>query len=109
MNTEDLLEAIRAAVAEGASDEARARGAHACRALLVALEALSGEPAAPVPPAPPTPNINIGAIASAIRGVPPGQLADLLIAKLRTLVPADAQGATAVRRFDIPLVKVPTP
>ena len=109
MNTESLIEAIRAAVAEGASDEVRAGGVHACRALIAVLEAPPGEPAAPVPPAPPAPSINIAAIASAIRGVPPGQLADLLIAKLRTLVPADAQGPTAVRQFNIPLVKVPTP
>ena len=109
MNTEVLIEAIRAAVAEDASDEARASGAHACRALLAVLEVPSGEPAAPVSPAPPAPSINIAAIASAIRGVPPDQLADLLIARLRTLVPADAQSPTAVRRFNIPLVKVPTP
>ena len=109
MNTETLIEAIRAAIAEGANDEARASGAHACRALLAALEAPLGGPAAPIPPAPPAPSINIGAIASAIRGVPPDQRAELLIAKLRTHVPADAQSATTVRRFNIPLVKVPTP
>ena len=58
------------------------------------------------PPAPP--RLPIAAIASAIKNIPPDKLADLLIAKLRTLVPAEAQHAP-VRGLNIPQVKVPTP
>ena len=107
MNTDRLLEAIRKAVAEGADDAARATGANACRALLSVL-APPPEPIATAAPTPAAPNLPIAAIAQAIRNVPPGQLADLLIAKLRTLVPEGANAAPA-HKFNIPLVKVPTP
>jgi hypothetical protein len=100
---ETLIESIRAAVADDATADARAAGANACRTLLAAFE----PPSAPVP-APQPPSLPIAAIASAIRGMPPDQLADLLIAKLRTLVPEGAQSAPA-HKFNIPLVKVPTP
>ena len=97
--TENLIESIRAAAAEGSTPEARAAGANACRALLAALEP-------PVPATPP--RLPVAAIAAAIKNVPPDQLADLLIAKLRTLVPADAQ-QPPVRALNIPRVKLPTP
>jgi len=99
--TENLIESIRAAVAEGATPEARAAGAHACRALLAALEP-------PATPQPAPPRLPIAAIATALRTVPTDQLADLLIAKLRTLVPADAQ-QPPVRALNIPRVKLPSP
>ena len=41
---ENLIEAIRNAVADHASDEARATGAQACRTILTALEAKPGDP-----------------------------------------------------------------
>jgi hypothetical protein len=109
MNSETLIESIRSAVAEGASDEARATGANACRTLLVVLEAKPGEPMVPAMPVPQPPSAPIAAIASAIRGVPREQLFDLLITKLRTLVPADAAAPAPVRMLNIPHVKVPTP
>jgi hypothetical protein len=99
--TENLIESIRAAVADGASPDARAAGANACRTLLTALEA---PPA--LPPGPPS--LPIAAIASALRTIPPDQLADLLIAKLRTLVPADAQ-QPPVCALNIQRVTVPAP
>jgi hypothetical protein len=99
--TENLIEAIRASVADSASDEVRAAGAHACRALLAMLEP---------PPSPPplVPQLPVAAIAAAVRSMPPEQLADLLIAKLRTLVPADAQAAPT-NKFNIQLAKAPAP
>ena len=107
MTPETLIESIRSAIAEGASAEARAAGADACRALLTVLGAQPGEPIVPATPIPQAPNPPIAAIVAAIRGVPREQLMDLLIAKLRTLVPADH--ATPGRILNIHHVKVPTP
>jgi hypothetical protein len=102
---DQLIECIRVAVANDATAETRAAGAAACRTILTALDAKLGEPLAA--PAVPTPNAQAVAIASALRSVPMDQLADLLIAKLRTMVPPDAQ--PAVRRINIPLARIPTP
>lgn len=109
MNSETLIQGIRAAVAEGASDDVRAAGASACRTLLVVLDAKPGEPMVPAMPIPQPPSPPIAAIASAIRGVSREQLFDLLIAKLRTLVPADSAAPTPMQMLNIPHVKVPTP
>lgn len=97
-----VIETIRAAITPDASAEARAAGAAACRTILAALGTEPGQPLVSdaQAPAPPTPQV--AALASAIKNVPPDQLADLLIAKLRTLVPPDQQ--PAVRRIHIPLV-----
>jgi hypothetical protein len=92
-----MIDSIRAAVADGPTAEARAAGIAACRSLLAALE-----PPPAVQPDP-APQIPIAAIASALRGANPDQLLDLAIAKLRTLVPADAH-ATAHRKLDIMMV-----
>lgn len=107
--TDELIESIRAALSEGASDQARTTGATACRTLLVVLEAKPGEPMVPAMPVPQPPSAPIAAIASAIRGVPREQLFDLLIAKLRTLVPADSAAPAPMRMLNIPHVKVPAP
>lgn len=107
--TENLIDAIRAAVAEGAPAEVRVAGANACRILLTELDPQPVPPSAPPPP-PPQPNLPIGAIVAAIRGMPAEQLADLLIARLRTLVPADAAATSSpARPFNIEYVKVPKP
>jgi hypothetical protein len=109
MNSEALIETIRAAVADGASDDARAAGANACRTLLVVLEAKPGEPLVPAIPVAQPPSAPIAVIASAIRGMPREQLFDVLIAKLRTLAPADSVVSEPMRMLNIPHVKVPTP
>ena len=107
--TENLIETIRAAVAEGAPAEARAAGANACRVLLTELDPQPAGPSAAQQPQP-QPNLPIGAIVAAIRGMPADQLADLLIAKLRTLVPGDAAAISPpARPFSIEYVKVPKP
>jgi len=102
---ENVIDAIRAAVAPGASAEAKTAGVTACNAILAALQATHGEPLAP--PAPP--RIEIGpaaaAFAAMVRTSAPEQLLDLAIAKLRSMVPADA--APTVRAVNIPLVRVP--
>jgi hypothetical protein len=99
---ENLIETIRTAVADDATAEVRAAGANACRTVLAALE-----PASPTLPVSQASSLPIAAIASAIRGTSPEQLADVLIAKLRALVPESEQAPA--HKFHIPLVKVPAP
>ena len=81
-----LLEAIRAAVADDATADQKTNGAQACRTLLAALEAEAGKPLpAPggLPPVSPLANID------------PGQALDLLIARLRAALPANEAKAPA--------------
>lgn len=96
--TDTLIDTIRAAVASDASPEARAAGIAACRALLTAL----GEP-------PPNTRVEPGpmatAVAQVLRSTPPDQLLDMAIAKLQTLVPADAKAS--VPKMNILYVPVP--
>ena len=105
MNTEKLIETIRAAVADGASDEARAAGAGACLVLRDALQLRHGAAflEANTPPAPP-----IAAIARSLRTMPVDDVLALAIAKLRTLLPPDAATA-APFRLNIPSIKVRAP
>ena len=88
-----LIDAIRSAVVDGASAEARASGVQACRMILTALEAKQGEPLAATPaPAPTTP---VHAVIAALRNVPPDQLLDLAIEKLKAALPQGATPSTA--------------
>ncbi len=89
---DQLLEAIRTATATDANDEARAVGAQACRTILTALEAKPGEPLATHPPD----TSPIQTIVATLRGVPPEQLLDLAIARLRAALPAGAEVAPVV-------------
>jgi hypothetical protein len=104
---DDLIESIRSATTSGATDEARAAGANACRTILLALETPAGESmrAPTVSSALPAPRSSLEAAVSALRGVPPDQLLDLAIAKLRTMVPATP--TEPVHKLSIPLVSVP--
>lgn len=77
---DDLLETIRGALAPDADDATKGAGIAACRSILNALEPV-GAPSAP----PPLPIANL---VSALRGVPPDQLLDLAIARLRAALPA---------------------
>jgi hypothetical protein len=99
----DFLEAIRSAVAPDATADARAAGTAACRAVLTALEATAGEPLAPQAPVPSSP---VAAIVSSLRGVPADQLFDLLIAKVRSLLPPGTQVAPVA---PFKFVQVPIP
>ncbi len=85
---DQLLEAIRTATATDASDEARAAGATACRTILAALEAQPGQVLATAVPESP-----IAVALSAFRGMPPEQLLDLAIARLKAALPPGAQVA----------------
>ena len=82
---DELIESIRAAVAAEASPENRAVGATACRTILAALEAVPGQPlTATVATTSP-----IATAVAMLRGVPPEQLLDLAIARLRAALPAE--------------------
>ena len=75
----DQIEAIRAAITDGATAEQKAHGAAACRAILAALGAEPGKPIAmPGTPAP-----------HPLAGIDPGQALDLLIAKLTAALPKE--------------------
>ena len=109
---DNLIDAIRNAIASDANDEARALGAQACRTILVALETPAGAPMAP-PTAPPTastaiaePTSALEAAVSALRGVPPDQLLDLAIAHLKAALPPETK-FEPVRRLNVPLVTLP--
>ena len=98
MDVEQTLSTMRAAVAPEATAEARASGAIACRALLSMLEGAA-----------PTPQLNPAAIANAIsilRGVPPGQLLELAISKLRSALPATTEIAPS-QKLSFHLVPMP--
>jgi hypothetical protein len=98
---DQLLETIRAATAPGASDEARAVGAQACRTILAALEAKAGEPLAHKPP-PATP---LQAVVAALSNTPPEQLLDLAITKLKAALPTGTE-LRPVQRLNLPLLPV---
>ena len=101
---DELLETIRVATAADASDEARSAGSVACRAILAALEAKAGEPLVQVPATAASP---VAMAVSALRTVPPDQLLDLAIAKLRTMLP---EGATPpkVEPVKFHVIQLPT-
>jgi hypothetical protein len=106
MTTDEIVETIRAALASDATPEARARAADTCRAILGVLAPQSV--ATPTQPAVAPQHPNVAALASAVRGMPPDQLLDLVIARLRAALPAgmDVPNATPIR---FQLVSPPAP
>jgi hypothetical protein len=90
---ETLIDQIRAALADGASDETKQLGAAACRSALAAIEPTSAT--APTPAAP-APMHSLGAMpALAALRAPREQVLDHVIARLRALQP-DAAGAVGI-------------
>ena len=95
-----LLDSIRAAITDGANDDAKRAGASACRAILAALEAAPG-----TPPAGTTPALNV--IATLGR-MDLNQLLDVAIARLRVLNASNNNAPpTPSRGVSFPLVPVP--
>ena len=82
----DLLDCIRIALAEGATPEQKQAGAAACCAAYAALSPPPGVPIS-VPHAPPLTRVNLD------------QVLDVAIAKLRTMLPVDANVTTESVRF----------
>ena len=85
---DNLIDAIRTASQPDVSPEARAAGAAACRTILAALEGVTGQPLAAAATAPTSP---VAAMVGALRGVPPDQLLNLAIARLRAALPAGTE------------------
>ena len=113
---EAMIEAIKLAVLDEASDEAKRAGAEACRTLLAALEAEPGS--ALVPPSAPGSALagaNPGP-ALAMRSTPPTnllagldvtQILDLVIAKLRSAVGEEIAEARSAEGYNVQLIPVP--
>lgn len=74
----EMIEAIRAAVADGATSEQKAAGAQACSTILTALGAEAGKPIVPRGAPPPHP----------FSGISIDQALTLIIARLTTLAEA---------------------
>jgi hypothetical protein len=108
---DDLIAAIRTAVAPGASAEARAVGTTACRAILTALEAKAGQPLAAAPPAATLATSPLAAMLSQLAAMPREQMLEFITSFLRTKLPAGTQTqVTAGPRFHlIQLPQVPAP
>lgn len=124
---EALLDSIRIAVSDGASDDERRRGVIACRAVADALEGgivadvpappavVIAEPA-PAEPAPAEPPLAETALAHAVAnplasnpfaGMTADQILELAIAKLRGAIGDDAPPPPAGQPFRLTLVPVP--
>ena len=101
---EAVIESIRAAIARDATPKVRDAGIAACRAVLAALEAAPGATMVAATVAAPNP---IAQIVGALRGVPPEQLLDLAIMKLRAALPEGTE-APAVVPLKFQLLPVPT-
>ena len=106
---ENLIESIKNALASGATEEARVAGVQACRTILVALETPVGQPMGPstVPVTSAIePTSPLHTAVAALRGLPPEQLLDLAIARLKAALPPGVE-APQVRRLNVPLVALP--
>ena len=99
---ENLIDAIRTAVASEASSEARSAGADACRTILAALE---GQRSAPLAQSP-HPAAALQTAIAMLRGIPVDQLLDVAITRIKAALPPGAV-PDDVQRLNIPLVIVP--
>ena len=93
----ELLESIRAAIVEGATADHKAAGAQACRTILTALEAEIGRPLT-MPGAP---------MPGPLSGIDPTQALDLLIARLRSVLPAERAEKRAIEAKESPGLRIP--
>jgi hypothetical protein len=102
-----LIDQIRAALTEGATDDSKQAGANACRTILTALDAKAGEPLAAAPPA-----ASAQPVLAAIGKMDLNQLLDLVIARLRAVNGAstsdDKARSTLARPVSFPIVRVPS-
>ena len=85
---ETLIESIKLAISADATDDQRATGALACRTIAAALDTKPGEALAP-PVSPTIPQL--ASAVAVLRGLPPEQLLDLAIARLRAALPVETQ------------------
>jgi hypothetical protein len=106
-----MIATIRAAVARGASDEARAAGATACRSILTVLGAKPGEPLGSAPPSATASTPSIAALLSQpgflskLASMSREQLLDLLRQATGSVSPAASAPGAAGPRFH--LIQIP--
>jgi hypothetical protein len=97
-----LIDSIRAAITDGATDDTKRAGANACRAILAALDAAPGSSLAA-----PAPAINASVI-GALGRMDLNQLLDVAIARLRVLNASNSNAPpTPSRGVSFPLVPIP--
>ncbi len=90
---DEMIEAIRRAVTDGATADQRTAGAVACRTILTALDAEAGK-ALSVPGVPPP---------SPLAGIAPDQALDLLIARLSAVAEKRSAAASGAPQPSKPL------
>lgn len=95
------IEAIRAAFAPGASPEDTRAGAAACRTLLAVLEAQPGQTLGTA-----TPTTALAAALPQLGQLNVDHVLDLVILKLRSMVPTDMAVVTP-RVYQVPPLKLP--
>lgn len=94
---DQMIDAIRAAVAESATAEQKVSGAQACRTLLAALEAQLGRP---------IPFLGAPTV-SPLAQISPEQALDLVIAKLRAVADSREAAATLPTAAETPALRLP--
>jgi hypothetical protein len=95
-----IIDAIRAALAKDATPEARAAGVTACRSVLATLEPKQTSTAPAFDP------VEVAKLVTAARSLPPDQLLDVAIAKLRGALPVGTE-VPPVKPFTFHRVHVP--
>ena len=111
-NAREIVETIKAGLADDADELARRRATNACDALLAVVDAEPGRPLAPPDPAALPVGRPPGVPQSLVQPrVDPGLLLDAVIAKLKAQLPADkpADGAPSAIELRIPFVPLPKP
>ena len=86
---DDLITAIRSALAQDAAADARSAGASACRAILDVLDPSSRTttpPAPASPPAPTSPMSPIAAALGAVTSIPREQILEFVVGGLRSML-----------------------
>jgi hypothetical protein len=106
---ESLLAELRIALVPGADAVARRAGADACRALLAVLDpritTAAVDTSPPTAASAPAPAVT----APAARPPPPSQVLDMLIAHLRTKLPADQAPRPTSGAFRVALIPMRRP
>jgi len=88
---DDLIAAIRTAVAPGASAETRAVGTTACRSILTVLQAKAGQPLTAAPSTAPIATSPLAAMLSQLAAMPREQMLEFITNFLRTRLPQGTQ------------------
>jgi len=83
---DDLITAIRSALAQDAAADARSAGAIACRAILGVLDPSSRTTTPPAPTSPTSPTSPIAAVLGAVTSMPREQILEFVAGGLRSML-----------------------